>query len=319
MGNLAADGRPMFARTSGAELAEKCFGINREILLYPAHAFTPHFGVLGSMSGYDSLEECYGEQIKNIFALETGMSADPSMCWRVNSLDKFTLISNSDSHSNHPWRLGRECNAFSYALDEVSYKKLFETIKNKDRDRFLFTLETFPEYGKYHVDGHRLCNFSCTPEESKKLKEKCPKCGKTMTIGVLNRVEEMADRPEGFVPPSAIPFKKLLPLHELLAAIYSANVYSKRVGEEADKLLAVFGTELDVLLNAERQKLLETTHEKVAEVVLLNREGKLEIIPGFDGEYGKLALAEEFILAGKRTRREKSNPAPAGQKKLGEF
>ena len=329
MGSLRADGRPMFAKTSGAELVEKIMKVSKDFLVYPAHAFTPWFGALGSMSGYDSLEEAYEDQAKNIFALETGMSADPGMCWRISSLDKFTLISNSDSHSNHPWRLGRECNAFSFPPSEVTYKKVYEAIRNKNSGGLLFTVETFPEYGKYHVDGHRLCGFSSSPEESRKLKNICPKCHRPLTIGVLNRVEELADRPEGFLPPKAIPFKKLLPLHELLASAYSTQVSSKKVQLEADKLIHVFGTELAVLLSAEKPNLSEFVHEKIAELILLNREGNLQILPGFDGEYGRLVLAPEMrVEGGKRVKKSeipaensatKDGEKAVGQKTLGEY
>jgi len=329
--NLAADGRPMFASTSSAEMAEIVFQIDDEMLLYPAHAWTPHFGALGSISGYNSLEECYEEQSKRIYALETGMSSDPANNWRVSSLDKYTLLSNSDSHSNHPWRLGRECNALGFTPQEVTFKKIFDAVKNKDSSKLLFTVETFPEYGKYHVDGHRLCEFSCNPEQTKKLGGKCPKCGRQVTVGVMSRVEELADREEGFVLKGAIPFKRLLPLHELLATIFNSGVTSQKVSREAAKILSVFGTELAVLLDAPQVELAKITHEKIAQVILLNRQGKLEILPGFDGEYGKLVLAPEFVLGEKRGRASKKKAAGeasvltgepaqgAGQKTLGAY
>lgn len=323
MGNLAADGRPMFARTSSAELVEKIFEVSNGFFAYPAHCLTPHFGALGSISGYDSLEECYGDQSKKIFALETGMSASPDMCWRMSNLDKYTLISNSDSHSNRPWRLGRECNAFAFSTEEVSYKKILDAVRNKNPAEFVFTVETFPEYGKYHYDGHRLCNFSCPPKRTRELNGKCPKCGRKLTIGVEYRVEQLADRPAGFVPPHAIPFKKILPLHELLASAHSTSLHSKKVEEEANKLLGNFGAELDVLLNVPLGELKKVVHEKIAELILLNREGNLQIEPGYDGEYGKPLLAEEFVLAAKKTRKNLEDKKDAvdsvGQKTLGEY
>ncbi len=321
MGNLAADGRPMFARTNGEELAEKIFSISGECLVYPAHAWTPHFGVLGSISGYDTIDECYGKYAKNVFALETGMSSDPAMNWRVSSLDNYALISNSDSHSNHPWRLGRECNAFAFEKEQVTYKKVYDAIKNSGSGEFAFTIETFPEYGKYHIDGHRACNFSCPPKRTREINGKCPKCGRKLTIGVEYRVEELADRPIGFLKPGGVPFKKLLPLHELLAAAYGSNLATKRVEEEASKLLSNFGAELGILLHVPVEELKKVTHEKIAELIILNREGNLKIDPGYDGEYGKLVLTDEFVLGQKRARTKKPKvvEAPVGQKVLGEY
>ena len=321
MGRLAADGRPMFARTSSAELVEKIMSVSKECLVYPAHCWTPHFGALGSISGYNSLQEAYGDQSKNVFALETGMSSDPAMNWRVSSLDNYTLISNSDSHSNHPWRLGRECNAFAFEKEKVTYGKVYNAIRNTASGDFAFTVETFPEYGKYHVDGHRACNFSCPPSKTRELNGKCPKCGRRLTIGVEYRVEELADRSVGFQKPGGVPFKRLLPLHELISTAYSSNLYSKRVEEEANKLLSNFGEELGILLHVPADELKKVAHEKIVELILLNREGRLKIEPGYDGEYGKLVLPEEFILAGKRVRKKsaKVEPSPPGQKVLGEY
>ncbi|MBI3587723.1 DNA helicase UvrD [Candidatus Micrarchaeota archaeon] len=292
MGNLSADGRPMFGNTSSAQMAELVFETSRDCLLYAAHCWTPWFSALGSNSGYDSLEECYEDQVKNIRALETGMSSDPAMNWRVSSLDKFALLSNSDSHSPYPWRLGRECNAFNFTADEVTFGKLNDAIIKKGRDKFLYTVEVNPGYGKYHFDGHRLCGFSCAPAESKRLGGKCPVCGGKLTIGVQYRVEELADRPDGFVPPGAIPFKTLLPLHEVVSAVMGSALSSKKVMETADSLINVFGNELNVLLNVEGGELLKHSNEQIAEAVLLNREGKIEVRPGFDGEYGVPTIAK---------------------------
>jgi uncharacterized protein (TIGR00375 family) len=322
MGNLMADGRPMFAKTSNPEFVEKSFEVSKDIMIYPAHAFTPWFGAFGSNSGYDSLEEAYGDQVKRIKALETGMSADPAMCWRMSQLDKFTLISNSDSHSNHPWRLGRECNAFSFAPGELSYAAIRAAIEQKDRDRFLFTVETPPAYGKYHWDGHRLCKFSCSPKESKKLGGKCPVCKQSMTIGVEYRIEELADRPEGFVPPEAIPFKALLPLHELITVLLGGTLSGKKVTLAADKLMAAFPSELDILLYAQATELIKHTDEAIVEAILLNREGKIAVKPGFDGEYGVPQLPD-YLKSAKieRKSREKKlgTTIPKVQKSLDDF
>ncbi len=322
MGNLMADGRPMFAKTSNAEFVEKSFEVSKDILIYPAHAFTPWFGAFGSNSGYDSLEEAYGDQVKRIRALETGMSADPAMCWRLSQLDKFTLISNSDSHSNHPWRLGRECNAFAFAPGEVSYRAIVDAINQKDRDHLLFTVETPPAYGKYHWDGHRLCNFSCPPKESKKLGGRCPVCKQKMTIGVEYRIEELADRPEGFVPADAIPFKPLLPLHELLAVMLGGTLSGKSVTIAASKLLSAFPSELDVLLYATATELIKHASEAITEAILLNRDGKVAVKPGYDGEYGVPQLPDYLKAARKerKARAKKEGTAtPKVQKSLGDF
>jgi uncharacterized protein (TIGR00375 family) len=322
LGNLAADGRPTIGNCTPAEFAEVTFEACGEAAIVPAHAWTPWFSVFGSNSGYDSLEEAYGDQAHKIFAIETGMSSDPAMNWRLSKLDRIALMSNSDAHSSYPWRLGRECNAFE--LGDPSYKELFEAVRKKDRARFLFTIETSPSYGKYHYDGHRLCNFSCSPSESAKRNKRCPVCGRMLTIGVLNRVEELADRPEGFVPPGAIPFRTLLPLHELLAAVYGTQAFSKRVSEEGDRLFGAFGNEFNVLLNASREDLLKYTDKKIAEVILLNRDGKIKVAPGYDGVYGVPVLEDEYLMfPGKKAKKERP-AAPVGeaqepQKGLGEF
>ncbi|MFH1229622.1 MAG: endonuclease Q family protein, partial [Candidatus Aenigmatarchaeota archaeon] len=243
--NLSSDGRPMLS-IGCAEMTERLMSISKDIAVVPAHAWTPWFGVLGSKSGFDSIEECFGDQTKNIFAIETGLSSDPLMNWTLSSLDKFALLSNSDSHSANTIRLGREFNAFD--LEKPSYLDLIGAIKSKDKKRFLFTCEVPPAFGKYHLDGHRNCQVFLEPKESLKYNNICPTCGKELTIGVLHRVEELSDRPEGFVPQSAIPYKYLIPLAELLAAVYNTQNFSKKVWEESSKLIGEFGSELNVLL-----------------------------------------------------------------------
>jgi len=322
--NLAADGRPMFARTSCAELADICFSVSKDIVLVCAHAWTPWFGIFGSESGYDSLKEAFQEQSKNIFAIETGMSSDPAMNWRLSQLDSVSLMSNSDSHSPHPWRLGRECNCFEFSVEEgagnedkLSYDNLFKAVKEKDKNRFLFTIETDPSYGKYHFDGHRLCGFSSGPEETKRLKGICPVCHRPMTIGVLNRVEELADRPEGFVPEGVIPFKKLLPLHELVSAALGEGFYSKKVGAIAGKLYREFGNEFEVLLTASEESLSRAVDEKIAKIILLNREAKLFVKPGFDGEYGIAQIPDGLKLGEKKERAKLLPEKKGGEKQRG--
>ncbi len=284
-GNLLSDGRPTLSITS-PELVEILMGISREIVIYSAHAWTPWFSVFGSKSGFDSMEECYQDQINHIFALETGLSSDPAMNWRLSSLDKFTILSNSDSHSPNPWRLGRECNVFD--LSKLTYHELWDAVKKKDKERFLFTIEVDPNYGKYHFTGHRNCKVSFHPKDALNLNNKCPVCHRNLTVGVLQRVEQLADREEGYVPKDAIPFKNLLPLYEIIS--YASGVkqlYSKKIVEEQNKLINRFGNELTVLLETSREDLMKVTNERIADAIIKVREGKVEYIPGYDGVYGE--------------------------------
>jgi len=301
-GNLAADGRPMFGKTMPAELVELVRSVSKDVVVVPAHVWTPWFSVFGSNSGFDSVEEGYQDQAKHIFALETGMSSDPAMNWRISKLDRFALMSNSDSHSNHPWRLGRECNAFEFSeadvtqnanegkgsrsVQRLSYDALWNAVRKKDPAHFKFTIETPPEYGKYHWDGHRACGFSCPPAKTRDLDGICPKCRRPMTIGVEYRVEQLADRPPGFVPAGVIPFKTLLPLHELLAAVLGVGVSTKKVQTLADKLMVRAGTELAVLLDLTPNDLAAAGGAMVTQAILANRAATISLKPGFDGEYG---------------------------------
>jgi uncharacterized protein (TIGR00375 family) len=290
-GNLKTDGRPMLT-VSAPELVENLMKISKEVVITSAHIWTPWFSLFGSKSGFDRVEDCYQDQTKNIFSLETGLSSDPAMNWRLSTLDKFTLVSNSDSHSPHPWRLGREANAFE--LKKVSYQEIFDAIKDKDKKRFLFTVEVEPSYGKYHFDGHRNCGISLMPAESKKFNSICPKCGRMLTVGVLHRIEELADRPEGFVPKDAIPFKSLLPLYEIISYVTGTNqLYSQKVIDEQNKLIEKFGNELNVSLNVPKEELLKATSEKIAEAIVKVREGKVKFIAGYDGVYGRPVFSEE--------------------------
>jgi uncharacterized protein (TIGR00375 family) len=292
-GNLELDGRPILNITP-PELVEILMEISKDILIYPAHAWTPWMSCLGSKAGFNSVEECYQDQVKNIYALETGLSSTPDMNWRLSSLDKFTLLSNSDSHSPWPWRLGREANVFE--LKKVTYWEISDAIKKKDKKRFLYTIEVDANYGKYHYDGHRNCGIFLHPKEAIKLNNICPKCGRKLTIGVLHRVEELADRPEGFVPKDAIPFKTLLPLYEIISFSWgSGELYSKKVLQEHDKLIEKFGNELNVLLNVSREELLKVTNEKIADAIIKVREGKVKYQAGADGMYGKPIFDENFI------------------------
>ncbi|MBI2545437.1 MAG: DNA helicase UvrD [Candidatus Aenigmarchaeota archaeon] len=284
-GNLSADGRPIL-KLSSAEMVERLMGIDKKILIYPNHAWTPWRAVFGKMGGFNSLEECYQDQLKNIFALETGLSSDPEMNWRLSKLDDITLLSNSDAHSANPWRIGREANVFDFK--KLSYDEIFDTIKKKDNKRFLYTIEVDPNYGKYHFSGHRDCNISLGPKDAIKLNNKCPKCGKKLTMGVLQRVEELADREEGYVPKNHIPFKSLLPLYEVISFVTGVSaLYSKKVIAEQDKLIGHFESEMNVLLDAGKEELLKVTNDKIADAIIKVREGKVKFEAGYDGVYGK--------------------------------
>jgi len=284
LGNLASDGRPILG-LDAAELARIVFGIDENCILVPGHIWTPWFSLFGSMSGFDRIEDCFEEQTPKIFALETGLSSDPAMNWRLSALDQFTLISNSDSHS--PQKLGREANVFDCELD---YKTIREVLKTKDRKRFLYTIEFFPEEGKYHFDGHRLCGIRWSPKETKEHAGKCSKCGKPVTVGVVNRVEKLADRPEGFRPENAVPFKNLIPLEEIIADAKGVGKASVSVERDYHSCLAKFGTEFEILMRAPKPDLMKGLPPKVAEGVLRVREGKVDIKAGYDGEYGIISI-----------------------------
>ncbi|RLB03830.1 MAG: DNA helicase UvrD, partial [Deltaproteobacteria bacterium] len=231
LGKLGADGRPTFTFPV-KDLVKMILDISENCLLVPAHAWTPWFSVFGANSGFDSLEECFEEEVKNIHAIETGLSSDPQMNWRLSALDGITLISNSDAHS--PNKIGREANAFACPLQ---YYEITRVIKEKDPLGLLFTIEFFPEEGKYHYDGHRNCNILFSPKETKKHNYTCPVCGRRLTVGVMHRVEELADREEGFVPPKAIPAIHLIPLEEIIAEALGTGAATKGVEREYMRLV----------------------------------------------------------------------------------
>jgi uncharacterized protein (TIGR00375 family) len=283
-GNLMSDGRPILS-IDAPTIVEEIMSVNKSVFIYPAHNWTPFFGCMGSKTGFDSIDDCYKDQAKNIHALETGLSSDSPMNWRLSRLDRYTPISNSDSHSATPWRLGREANVFE--LNQLDYWEICDAIKNKDKKKFLFTVQVDPSYGKYHYDGHSGCGVNLSPEQAKKFNDICPKCGKKLTIGVLHRVEELADRPEGFVPENAVPFKKLLPLYEIISfSVGSGQLYSKKLIEENYKLIGKFGNEFNVLLDVPEAELLKNTAEKIAKAVIAVRAGGVKYVAGYDGEYG---------------------------------
>jgi uncharacterized protein (TIGR00375 family) len=286
-GELESDGRPSL-NMPASELVELMMGISNQCAIIPAHAWTPWRSIFGSASGFNSVEECFEEQSKHIFALETGLSSDPRMNWMLSSLDKYALISNSDSHS--PQKIGREANVFS--IEHPSYSEILDAVRKKDREKFKLTIEFFPEEGKYHYDGHRLHNVRLSPEESIKNNNICPVCKRKLTIGVMHRVMELADRKYGYTPPDAIPFVHAIPLEELIANVRGKGVGTASVQDEYSSLISSFGTEFNALLTAEEDELREKASEGVADAIMRVREGKVRILPGYDGVYGEIKLIE---------------------------
>ena len=292
-GRLDYDGRPIFGIDCEV-LVKELKEINEKIEIIPAHCMTPWFGLFGSKSGFDSLKECFGEQVKHIYAVESGMSADPSMLWRFEEIasGKVNVVSFSDAHSMWPWRIGREATIFD--VDELSYDNIVNAIRTGKGLKA--TIETPPEYGKYHWDGHRNCNFSCGPKKTKELGGKCPVCGKPMVIGVEYRVEEIAKEKEGFRPKNSRPFYKLLPLHEVIALSYSIKMETKKSWEVYNSLIKEFDNEFNILLSVLGEKMLSKNFdEKLVSLILKNREQKIKVKPGFDGEYGVAQLGEKQV------------------------
>jgi uncharacterized protein (TIGR00375 family) len=289
-GDLAIDGRPMLNMTA-PQLVEEVMQVSSENMVFPAHAWTPWFSVFGAFSGFDRMEDCYQDMTRHIHALETGLSSDPPMNWRLSALDKFTLVSNSDSHSHWPWRMGREANVFE--LERVTYHEIVDTIKQKDSRRFKFTIETDPAYGKYHWTGHRNCHVSIPPQEAIKLGNICPVCGRRLTEGVEQRVEELADRPVGFKPQGAIGFMHLLPLSEIIATVIGmSNPSVQGVWNIYNNLIEQFKDEYTVLIDASQEAMAKIVESRIAEAIVNVREGKIHVIPGYDGVYGQPVFSE---------------------------
>src|SRR5574341_661918 len=286
-GNLLADGRPTLTLPTD-KMVEYLMEISPDCMLVPAHAWTPWFSLYGSMSGFDAIAECFGDQVKHIAAVETGLSSDPPMNWRLSELDRVMLVSNSDAHS--PAKLGREANVFGCELD---YYEIMRVLREKDTSRFLYTIEFFPEEGKYHYDGHRNCNRRLTPRETKGFGGKCPVCGKAPTVGVLHRVEALADREDGYVPEGAVPYRNLVPLEEIVAEAQGAQPGTARVREEYFKLCEVFGGEFNVLLDAPVEEVWKHTTPRIAEGLRRVREGQVHIAPGYDGVFGEISIFKD--------------------------
>jgi uncharacterized protein (TIGR00375 family) len=285
IGNLKSDGRPILG-LDAKELVKIVLGVSHDCMVIPAHCMTPWFGLFGSKSGFDSIEECFEEMSPYIYAVETGLSADPAMLWRIPDLRNISIISNSDAHS--PEKIGREANVFDVNLD---YYSIVETLKT--RKGFLETIEFYPQEGKYYGDGHRACNIYMDSKDSLRYNEICPICGKPLTVGVMNRINKLADQPEGFIPPNAVPFRSIVPLKEIIGEALGIGAGSKGVDKEYQKLIGAFKSEFNILLDVPFEKIKEVVSSNIAEGIKRAREGKVNISPGFDGEYGKVKIFSE--------------------------
>ncbi len=309
-GSLTIDGRPTLDMTA-PQLVEEVMAISPINEVIPAHVWTPWFSLFGAISGFETIEDCYQDMTKNIHALETGLSSDPQMNWRISALDKYTLVSNSDSHSCWPWRIGREANVFN--LERPSYANILDILRKKDNARLLFTIETNPAYGKYHWSGHRNCNVSMPPKEALKFGSICPVCRKKLTKGVEQRIEEFADRPAGFKPANAIGYTHLLPLSEIISAVLGASSPNvKGVWAEYSNLTSKFGNEYAVLIDAPLEELKKAVDPKIAEAIIRMREGRVYVTPGYDGVYGQLDLTKEM-------QREEMQPSKTPQHRLSKW
>jgi len=286
-GNLKSDGRPTLDLECD-KMVKALSGIDPDIFVVPGHIWTPWFSLFGSNSGFDAIEDCFGSETGKIFALETGLSSDPAMNWRWSKLDAFSLISNSDSHS--PSRIGREANVFK---EKFTYKGLIEILKKKDKEQFLFTVEFFPQEGKYHWDGHRNCNARLSPAEARKINERCPVCGRHITVGVMHRLEALADRQEGFVLESGPTFKNLIPLDEIIAEAIGIGKETAGVQREYNTLIQRLGNEFAILLEIPEEKIIKSCSPKIARGILKARKGEVEVLPGYDGEYGKVKILKD--------------------------
>lgn len=281
-GRLDYDGRPIF-KIPSPDFVEMLRNISKDIEVIPAHVLTPHFSIFGEYTNFSNVKECFLDQTKHVHALETGLSADPEMLNRMSQLDKYLFVSFSDSHSFWPWRIGREATLFN---SKMTYKDILNVLRTKKG--FLKTIEVDPNYGKYHFDGHRKCETCLHPKISLKLDNKCPKCNKKITVGVMQRVEKLADRPEGFKLKNSQDYLKLMPLSDLISTAMGYSVNTKKVWSIFNKLILDFDSEFNVLLNVPYEKLSKSVPEKIAQLIIKNRKQELKVKPGYDGVYGSL-------------------------------
>jgi uncharacterized protein (TIGR00375 family) len=290
IGNLHSDGRPILGLDS-RDLLEITLEVCHEAIFIPAHIWTPHFSLFGAYSGFDTIQECFEDLTVYIHALETGLSSDPPMNWRLSALDRFTLISNSDAHS--PENLAREANLFN---TELAYPHIAQALQNRTAKEFCGTIEFFPEEGKYHYDGHRNCKVCCAPAETRAAAGICPVCGGKLTVGVLHRVEALADREEKFIPPQAPHYESLVPLREVIAASTGLTTASMKVKEKYADLLCNLGPELFILREAPLSDIALKAGPLVAEGIRRLRLGEVEVAPGYDGEYGKIKILDKAAI-----------------------
>jgi uncharacterized protein (TIGR00375 family) len=272
---------------SAKDLAVLAWEIDKRFFVFPAHAWTPWYAIFGSKSGFDTLEECFEEVSPNIFAIETGPSSDPAMNRRLSRLDSISLISNSDAHSLG--NLGREANVFEFSKSP-DYNSLISAIRSCDKKVFLHTIEFFPEEGKYFFDGHADCDFSCDVSDSRKLNNLCPNCGKKLILGALNRIDSLADRAEKQIDFSEfIPYKKIIPLKDIISDCYGVGKTSKKVTNKYLELTDILN-EFDLLLYADEEKVNAIAGEEIGKAIINVRKGKVTIIPGYDGIFGKIGI-----------------------------
>ncbi len=287
IGNIKSDGRPILGLDS-KDLLEITLESHPMSLFVPAHIWTPWFSALGSKGGFDSMEEAFGDLKDHIYAVETGLSSDPLMNWRLKQLDNYVLVSNSDAHSAP--KLGREANLFD---TEFSYRGIHDALKDKNNRGLVSTVEFFPEEGKYHYDGHRDCKTRLHPTETIKNKGLCPVCGKPVTVGVMARVEELADRPEGEKAPRFRPYKSVIPLPEIIAEAKGAGVNTKGVQESYQQMLDSVGSEFYILMDAPIEEIRRKSGEVMAESITRMRAGEVSIAAGYDGEFGVIKIYSE--------------------------
>lgn len=312
IGNLASDGRPILGMSS-EELAKIVFDANPECLVIPAHIWTPWFSMFGSKSGFDSVRECFGKMSQYIFAVETGLSSDPLMNWRVKELDSYAIVSNGDAHS--PGKVGRE--ATVYELERASYQNIREALKNMARldkenlskNYIAYTIEFYPEEGKYHYDGHRACGVSFSPEETKLRGGLCPKCRKPLTLGVEYRVDSLSGRTieeaRNYGERNRPPFKKIVPLPEIIENALGVKSQTRKAREQYDRIILEFGSEYACLMDVSVDDLLTVTIPEIAEGIARVRDGRIHVSPGYDGVYGTAHIFEDkdrAVFSGARAR-----------------
>jgi uncharacterized protein (TIGR00375 family) len=285
IGNLSSDGRPILGM-SAQRLSEIVWNAEESAELIPAHIWTPWFSVFGSKSGFDSLEACFGPYSSRIFAVETGLSSDPPMNWRISGLDRVTLISNSDAHSLN--KLGREATVFDF--DEVSYRAIIDSLKTRDPRHFLGTIEFYPQEGKYHYDGHRKCGVVLSPGESMELGNICPVCGKPLTIGVMHRVEELADRQDIGSAGGRPSYRNLVPLEEIISQALGVGVKTKTVTRQYLSLIKQFGSEFSILMDLPLSEMRDKVNPRIVQGISHVRSKEVIVTPGYDGVYGSVRI-----------------------------